>query len=86
MKRQTWFRLIPVVLVAISSTWLSGCGSSNSDAAYYVGDEEATREHMREVEDEERIHFRETNGAQAGAPVGNTVEDQERANRQQQGG
>jgi hypothetical protein len=38
-----------------------GCGGNavNKDTALYEGDEEATREHMKEVEDEERANFQQ---------------------------
>jgi hypothetical protein len=59
----------------------AGCGESNSDAAYYTGDEEATREHMKEVEFEEQAHYRESGGANAAQPQGDPVQEEERAHQ-----
>lgn len=48
----------------------SGCSTQNSDSAYYIGNEEAVREHMKEVEFEERVNARESNpGAAPVAPT-----------------
>ncbi len=45
-----------------TSLAIAGCGGGavNNDTALYEGDEEATREHMQEVEDEERAHFQKS--------------------------
>ncbi len=45
-------RSLPLLLAVA----LAGCGIS-ADEEYYLGDEQAVREHMQEVEDEERVHF-----------------------------
>ena len=38
---------------------LAGCGGTSADEAAYKGNEEATQEHMKEINDEEQAHFAE---------------------------
>ncbi len=54
-------RSVPALFLAV----MLGCGSSDDDDAYYLGDEDAVREHMQEVENDERAHFQETERATA---------------------
>ena len=51
----------PALLLAA----LIGCSQSDDDQTYYLGDEEAVREHMREVEHDERTHFQQTQAEEA---------------------
>jgi hypothetical protein len=56
-----------VLLAALS---LAGCGGMSADEAMYKDNEEATREHMKEINDEEQAHFAEverTSPSQASA-------------------
>lgn len=78
--RRTNVRSGRLAAVLISIVSLAGCSRVNdNDAAYYTGNEEATREHMQEIQDEERAHAREV--GQTAAPAVQSVEDQERAQR-----
>ena len=43
---------------------VAGCGASD-DEAFYLGDEEAVREHMQEVETQERAQFQPPEQPQA---------------------
>lgn len=54
-------RSAPALILAL----LLGCGSSDDDEAYYLGDEEAVREHMKEVENDERANFQKVEQAAA---------------------
>lgn len=58
---------------------LTGCGGTSSDGIAYEGNEDAVRQHMEEVADEERANLRAT--AQAAKPVEQRVNEEERAQR-----
>jgi hypothetical protein len=58
--RSTFCLLVAVVFAS--------CGISD-DEAFYSGDEEAVREHMQEVEDDERAHFQQTPQVEATATM-----------------
>lgn len=61
-------------------TLLPGCGSSvSSDGIAYEGNEQAVRQHMEEVTNEERAHFEAT--AKAEKLAEQRVEIEERAQR-----
>jgi hypothetical protein len=47
---------LAALLAALS---LTGCGGVSADEAMYKGNEEATQEHMKEIDDEEQSHFAE---------------------------
>jgi hypothetical protein len=49
------------LLLAVS---LTGCGGLSEDEAYYLGNDEAVREHMQEVESDERANFQKTQQSQ----------------------
>ncbi len=62
MQSIDWIRKTICSFMLVTSLATSGCGggAANNDTALYQGDEEATREHMQEVEDEERAHFQQS--------------------------
>jgi hypothetical protein len=61
-------------------TFLPGCGGgAPSDGIAYEGNEQAVRQHMEEVSNEERAHFEAT--AKAEKPAEQRVEEEERAQR-----
>lgn len=76
-------RLCPVPLgltLLVSLVTLPGCDSSTStDGIAYEGNEDAVRQHMEEVADEERAHLQAT--AQAHKPAEQRVDEEERAQR-----
>lgn len=77
------FQLSPGIVMLFGCLAFSGCGSSvNQDTLVYEGNEAATKEHMQEVESEERSHSREVSQSGGGPTSAPSVEDQERANLQ----
>ena len=43
----------------LAALLLAGCGGTSADEAMYKGNEEATKEHMQEIIDEEQAHYAE---------------------------
>jgi len=57
-----------LAIPALFAVACAGCGTFD-DEELYSGDEEAVREHMREVEDDERAHFQQTPQVEAAATM-----------------
>ena len=67
-------------LLVFSSTLQSGCGgNASSDGIAYEGNEQAVKQHMEDVANEERAHLEAT--AQSEKPAEQRVEEEERAQR-----
>jgi hypothetical protein len=71
------FTLNVAILSAL--TLLPGCGGAPSDGIAYEGNEQAVKQHMEDVANEERAHLEAT--AQSEKPAEQRVEEEERAQR-----
>ncbi len=79
MRTSRFFAWPLAAALLASLTMMPGCGSANSDGIAYEGNEEAVRQHMAEVDAEERAHFEST--VKAAKPEAQRVEEEERAQR-----
>lgn len=62
MKFESW-RPITGSAALLAAVLLAGCGGMSQDEALYRDNEDATQEHMKEINDEEQAHFAEVQHA-----------------------